>query len=228
MPSLGDYLGQLMSEIAIARMQADLETVRLAELYASHPLLKHLPVPHLRLPDVDVDVPILIDKTGDTSESPRGTVLLKKVQTAFVKVLDAELEKEDIKLTQRDKQRLSAAIKKEIQDEESRPEIRDTSLLADKLSKTSFTMIRKLRPVSGNRPTLSESAMKRITDAVRKEFIPLRQPPPRLAVKVTSAELANTGNENNIARIKLKINEQGVEWNSVEIDGQDVDKLLPE
>ena len=89
-------------------------------------------------------------------------------------------------------------------------------------------MIRKLRPASGNRPTLSEAAITRITDAVRKEFIPLRQPPPRLAVKVTSAELANTGNENNIARIKLKINEQGVEWNSVEIDGQDVDKLLPE
>ena len=32
MPYLGDYLGQLMAEIAIARMHADLETVRLAEM----------------------------------------------------------------------------------------------------------------------------------------------------------------------------------------------------
>ncbi len=66
MPNLGDYLGQLLSELSIARMQADLETVRLAELYAMHPLLRTMPVPHMRLPDVDLEIPVLIKASEDT------------------------------------------------------------------------------------------------------------------------------------------------------------------
>ena len=74
MPLLGDYLGQLLSEITIARMHADLETVRLAELYATHPLLKNFPVPHVRLPDVELELPVLI-KTSEEAhpgQPPRG------------------------------------------------------------------------------------------------------------------------------------------------------------
>ncbi|MEJ2127120.1 MAG: hypothetical protein P8X84_06440 [Candidatus Bathyarchaeota archaeon] len=50
MPNLGDYLGNLISEVTLARMQADIEAVRIAELYSSHPLLKNMPIPHFRLP----------------------------------------------------------------------------------------------------------------------------------------------------------------------------------
>ena len=60
MPYLGDYVGHLLSEITIARVQADLEAVRMAELYANHPLLKHLPVPHFRLPTMTLDVPVVV------------------------------------------------------------------------------------------------------------------------------------------------------------------------
>jgi len=60
MPFLGDYLGHLLGEVTIARMQADLETMRVAELYASHPLLKHMPVPHFRAPQIDMDIPVVI------------------------------------------------------------------------------------------------------------------------------------------------------------------------
>ena len=80
MPYLGEYLGHLMAELAIARMEADLETVRLAELYAAHPLLRSMPVPHLRLPDVDVDLPVLIDHMGRPNPAAgRDDPSLKKV-----------------------------------------------------------------------------------------------------------------------------------------------------
>ncbi len=46
MPNLGDYLGQLLSEITLARMHADLESIRIAELYAAHPLLRTFPFQH--------------------------------------------------------------------------------------------------------------------------------------------------------------------------------------
>lgn len=75
MPYLGDYLGHLLSEIATARVQADLETVRMAELYASHPLLKHLPVPRFRLPNLTLDVPVLIQDVEQARPAESNTKL---------------------------------------------------------------------------------------------------------------------------------------------------------
>src|SRR5688572_19693895 len=100
MSNLGDYLGQLMSEIAMARMQADLETVRLAELYASHPLLKHLPVPHVRLPDVDVDLPVLIKQAQPPreGESARGGISRTELRAKFRSLLDRELARAGVQL----------------------------------------------------------------------------------------------------------------------------------
>ena len=60
MPYLGDYLGHLLSEITNARVQADLESVRVADLYASHPLLKHMAVPRFRLPTITIDAPVVM------------------------------------------------------------------------------------------------------------------------------------------------------------------------
>src|SRR3989442_8134315 len=69
MPYLGDYLGHLLSEITTARVQADLESVRIADLYASHPLLRHMAVPRFRLPNVTIDAPVVITRM---EEAPAG------------------------------------------------------------------------------------------------------------------------------------------------------------
>src|SRR5438132_458461 len=62
MPALGEYLGTLLAEITSARLQADLEAARIAQLYASHPLLQHMPVPRFRLPSVSLDLPVAVEK----------------------------------------------------------------------------------------------------------------------------------------------------------------------
>lgn len=89
MPYLGDYLGQLMAEIAIARMHADLETVRLAEIYAAHPLLRTMSVPRLRLPEVDLELPVLIEQVEETRAGgpARGGVTLGEIRRKFDDVL---------------------------------------------------------------------------------------------------------------------------------------------
>ena len=73
MTYLGDYLGQLMAEVTKARVSADIEAVRIAEMYAEHPLLRNMPIPRFRLPSVEIDVPVLIDRISGTQagESPK-------------------------------------------------------------------------------------------------------------------------------------------------------------
>jgi hypothetical protein len=53
-------------------MRADWETVRVAEAYRQHELLRHMPVPRFRLPEVSIDLPVLIDSLqGETSAGLR-------------------------------------------------------------------------------------------------------------------------------------------------------------
>lgn len=68
--SLSDYLGHLLSSVSKARMQADLETIRLAEIYKKHPLLQHFPVPRVRLPKVELNVPVVMVGTLTPDDEP--------------------------------------------------------------------------------------------------------------------------------------------------------------
>lgn len=68
MPKLGDFIGAMLSDAMQARVQADVEAIRLAEFYSRDQLLQHLPVPHFRLPDIVVDLPMLV--AGATESSP--------------------------------------------------------------------------------------------------------------------------------------------------------------
>ena len=100
MPYLGDYLGHLLSEITIARMQADLEAVRVAELYATHPLLRTFPIPHFRLPDVDLDIPVVIQKLDNQSPNapPRGAPPLTAMRQAFEQAATRQFRSEGLTL----------------------------------------------------------------------------------------------------------------------------------
>src|SRR3954471_16358427 len=112
MPNLGDYLGQLLSEISMARAQADLESIRLAEVYASHPLLRTMPVPHVRLPEVELDIPVLVRAAEEprAGESTRGGIPLAEVKQKFTKVFDEHLAKSTIVLSKTEHRRVAAAL----------------------------------------------------------------------------------------------------------------------
>lgn len=60
MPKLGEFIGALLSDAVQARVRADLEAIKIAESYSAHELLKHLPVPRFRLPDITVEFPVLV------------------------------------------------------------------------------------------------------------------------------------------------------------------------
>jgi hypothetical protein len=60
MPKLGDVIGALLSDVARARVRADIEAMTIAEAYSRDPLLKHFPVPRFTLPEIVVDLPVLV------------------------------------------------------------------------------------------------------------------------------------------------------------------------
>jgi hypothetical protein len=232
MTYLGDYLGQLMAEISMARMQADVETLRIAELYAAHPLLRTMPVPHVRLPNVDLDIPVLIKASAEprAGESTRGGAPLAEMKRAFDNVLATTLARSHVALSAADTQRLHAALDERMTTHALPIEMSvDVLRVADDLTATALRVVGELRPVaSGGEPAVSASVAAALRDAARVEFLKLRTDPPRLTVLVTSAEIREAGTGENVTRLHLKVTEEGVEWTSIETNGISRDRLVPE
>ena len=232
MPYLGDYIGQILAEISIARLQADLETVRLAELYAAHPLLRTMPVPHLRLPDVDLEIPVLI-KTSEApraGESARGGATPANVGKKFNDVFAAHLSKADITLSAADRKKLSSALAERLTVTRAPVEISiDVHGLADDLTSTALHVVGELRPAADpEKPAITPALAAELREAVRLEFLKLRTSPPRLTVLVTSGEIREAGTAENLLRLRLKVSEEGVEWAPIESEGVRRDRLVPE
>lgn len=62
MNELGETLGHILCEITRARMAADLEAVRIAKNYSEDPdgLLRHFPVPRMRMPTIEMTLPVIV------------------------------------------------------------------------------------------------------------------------------------------------------------------------
>ena len=232
MPYLGDYIGQLLSEITIARMQADIEAVRVAELYAGHPLLRNMPVPHFRLPNVEVDTPVVIKRLEEpqAGETPRGVPTLEDMRKAFDKVLKQRLSEEGIRLEPKHENKLKAVLDGKMVALTQPVEVSiDIDRVANELSNAAFRTLTVFdlpdRPIDpARRPKLVE----KLKEELRVEFLKLRKPPTRLYVLVTTAEIREAGPSEAITRLHLKISEEGFEWTTIESDGQKQDRLVME
>src|SRR2546425_1389071 len=99
MPKLGDFIGALLSDAAQARVRADLEAVRIAEAYSGHELLKHLPVPRFRMPDITVDVPVLVSSVEGLDDASGGRLFGQPTSSEITKVVRTGLSSSGIKLS---------------------------------------------------------------------------------------------------------------------------------
>lgn len=227
MVNLGDYLGQLLAEISMARVQADLEAVRIAEMYASHELLKHFPIPRIRLDETELELPIVIVevKEIDPHGTGRGGLSAAALAKLYQPILSRELAGVGIPLTDDETKKITQVV-----DEAASAQARPGAVEVDSM------------PVIGAMSKAAQAflvAAGKDADAVRKA-IPLvnrlaltqsiedRTGLPRVAVGVTSSEIREAAPE-SVIRIGLKISEEGLAWTQIRRDdGGDESRLTLE
>ncbi len=226
MPKLGDYLGHLLSEITIARMQADLEAVRVAELYAGHPLLRNMPVPRFRMPDVEIDVPIVVKDLEEPSDgdTPQRNPSIEEIRKLFDKVLTSTLAKGNIKLNAAAQKKLNATLDKRVI-----ALTRPTEIAIDMNRVSQDFSINAVKAVGeAIKPEKRAEFEETLKDSVRVELIKIRKPPTRLNVLVTSAEIREAGPSEVVTHLRLKISEESFEWTTIESDEGKNDRLVIE
>lgn len=232
MPFLGDYLGHLLSEITIARVQADLEAVRVAELYASHPLLKNMPVPRFRLPTMTLDLAVAVKDMEEVKEgeSPRGGVPLPVIRETFDKLLGERLARANIKLSSTEKAKLDQELDRRISRAATPAYVSASTIhIADELVSAvvrSLGESKHMKSASGS--VRVETLADELKSAARLAFLTLRAAPPRLQVLVTSAEIREAGPGEQLAQLHLSISEEAFEWSVSESEGNTSSKLMPE
>lgn len=231
MPTLGDYLGLILSEFTRARMNADIESVRIARLYAGDPMLRTMPIPHFRLPNIEMDIPVIVSDMDDVGADPTPTVsdlpaIRKSFDTVFIKML----EKDKIKITPTNKKKLKSVLDAEFKKMHRPVDVPvDIGLIAEKLSKISSDLIRKFGYHSGtDGDLLSKKFNAELKEAAISEFGKFYKPLPRLHTLVKTAEIREAGPSENITRIHMKISEEGFELLKEEIEDESYDRLVPE
>jgi len=231
MPFLGDYLGHLLSEITTARLQADLEAVRVADLYASHPLLKSLPIPRFRLPTITLDVPVAVSKMEEAKpgESPRGGVPIAALRERFGAVLDQQLARAKVQLSAAERTKLDEALNLTVSNTTTPASVGTSSTrVADDLVATTLQNLDPQRVAGADRSAPLEELAADLRTAARAELLALATPPPRLEVLVTTAELRDAGPRELLAQLHLSVSEEAFEWSFSDAQGQARSKLIPE
>lgn len=226
MPYLGDFLGQLMAEVTIARAQADVESIRIAELYSGHDLLRHFPIPRVRLPDVQIDLAIVNRAEAAATSEQRVFPSAKDIAAEFHQKAVEHLKSAGVNLSAGRARTLEARLMKIAMSFEQPAGIPvDVSRLSSELANGAHAILNK-----GEREKFSRTALatqiKELRRLVRQTAIELQPSPPRMDVGVTPEEIRDAGEA--VTRIQLKITEEGLEWTSIETEGQTIDRLVME
>ena len=225
MPYLGDYLGHVLSEITIARMHADIEAVRIAELYAAHPLLRTMPVPRFRMPEVEFDIPVVINElekppSGGSGAAPSITELRKVFDTVFT----ARLKEEKIELPAASKTKLKQILDRTTLSLTKPSEIEmDMNRVATEFSNVTIKALAEV--IEPKKLAVLEETLK---ETVRVEFLQHRVVLPRLNALITTAEVREAGPSEVITRLHLKVIEEAFEWTTVGSDDEQRDRLVIE
>jgi hypothetical protein len=226
MPNLGEFLGQLAAAVTCARMQADLESIRVADLYANHSYLKHFAVPRFRLPNVEITIPALIDEVGEVEEkhSPKGIISIPDIQEETVRAVKSQIEKHDVRLNDR----ALASLKKKLND--GVQNIRNIEKMAADIIKVSQKVteiaVAELNKIPAIKRIDAAKWAPLIARSLRLALINRRKSADLIRVSVETGKVKATASPETLTQIKLTMTEDAMEWTMIE--GDEPDRLVPE
>ncbi len=224
MIDLKDYLSSLVVGINQARMMADFESAKIAEIYAKDNLLKTFSVPRFRTPDIELSIPVAIGSLENDYEKdyqPVDNVTFNAVAYNSLK---------DFYKTDSFNRKVSTTLRSNIA---TQTDLLEKRIKADLNQKekalVSFSQnIAKSFIKAVDAQINSEQLIEKIQTDLRPHIQPKQVAETSTKVIVQANELREIKPE-NIVHIKMKLSEEGMEWHKMTTEDGDTDmRLLPE
>jgi hypothetical protein len=222
MADLGDLMGSLMTGVIRARRVADEQTAALAEYYKTNPLLEDLSIPRIRIPELTIDIPMLIEDLlgGESVEMEEPDKIAAEAEAQ----LKSTMEKNNITISPAFQHIFANEVKKRLVDakQSGAPIMNETiarnvqNAFADTLSKTKSTL------------TASENQIiaRDLRDKVSAVSI-IKQPVnPSIIANIKTADVKERSSNANVVRLKITLKEEGLEWATQATDSGGVKHTL--
>jgi len=256
MATLKDYLGSLVKDLNEARYRADLESARIAQIYANDPILKNFSVPRMKILDTELTIPIAIDSLDESETTLHNPIdnneMFKTIYTEVKNIIETKSFNTEVskKLRSNIYSQIDS-LEKDIKGGEDTVKIIEK--YAEKIADTSFnhikkdskelkkynTRIKKIK-LDKNDNTQKEKYLKNMLVANLKQYFAHEVKPVQRVSRVENAQIIAESTKlkefhpQNIVYIKMKVTEESMEWQTMvernEDDTEDiiVSKLMQE
>ena len=232
MPKLNEYLGSIISSLSTARVMADVQTVRVAEDYAKHELLKHFSVPRMRIEDVEITIPVAIESTQEKLDEPVDIIKNRDFNSAIYSEVTRSLGMKSLP------KEMSTQVRAMISESTETLE-RQLNKSGDMASVNDFSqhISANVKRIATEQKILNEDQEKsdfnieeRIASTATQQINAMA---PKKSIGemnvIAESHLLKEQGAGNIMQIKLKISEDALEWqNSEDNEGNTKSMLLPE
>lgn len=208
MADLGELLGSMMCGLIRARRMADEQTAALAEYYKDNPLLEGLSVPRIRIPELTIDMPMLIENhvEGQSGEMEDPT----KIADAAGAQLKTTLSKNNIEINPDFHKTFSEKVKNQLElvKQTGAPIMKETVVrnvqdaFADTLTKTKTTLT----------ATDKETIARNFRTNVPKVSIAKEPVSSSIVANIKTADVKERASNTSVTRLKITLKEEGLEW----------------
>ncbi len=228
MTDLDEFLGAILAGVSHARRIADEESTAIAEYYKDNPLLAGMAVPRVRIPEFTIDIPLLIEDQEQKQPPkfrPRGTVA-KEVANAARNAI----KERGVKVPASTMKAFEVRLSRQLQGLTRLSSGRPAPAREQFVKVSELTFIDTLRDEKIEMPPdVQKAILGSLRRAARENLLEKPGLPPRLKVNVLTAEVKDKAAPVHVARIKLTVREEGLEWTTIEHDdGSSESRLTPE
>lgn len=252
MADLDQVLASVLASLANARRMADEQTSAIAQYYQANPLLQGMTVPRIRLPEVVIDLPLVIDGV-EAGKAPEVADTHTIVEAALATLGDKAWERE-ISLNAASRETwvraLQPAIERAVADSVSGR--LSSQLVQEAVANAAEGALHPLLgPLAQPRPRtraradlkadlktdvrveLSEAQKTAVLTAVKAAIrrVAIKSPGRAATLKtsVLTHDIKERASPDTVTRIKLVLREEGMEWQEVSRgDGSSRSMLTPE
>ncbi len=245
MADLGDLLGTLMVSLVRARQLADEASVAAAEYYRQHPLLEGMSVPRVRVPELTMDIPLLVkqEDPGEPAVPQQPDVIAREVAKTLTDTAAglglqvpgpaAAQFHEDVLTELRRQNAVGApAVGRGGASSRAQPIGFERPLTREGVVRAVDRVL--VRTLQAHRlEGIGADSARRLGEAVRQRAFDLAElksgRPPSLAASIATAEVKDQAGAANAARIFITLREEGLEWSAAQSsDGTTRRHLTPE
>jgi hypothetical protein len=216
-------IGAVVTAVTRARRLADEETAAVAEHYRATPLLSGMSVPRMRLPEVTIDVPVVVEafEPGVVGKPPT----VASVNTAAREGLKLALEERAVSMPSG---LLSSFRDRFAEEAKSLPSTAEQRTAYGDLADRVLTDLVGQPGRSTIDVATLQAARRRMREAVESAAVQTQVKPANLQVSVLTAAVRDASPE-SVTRVQIRLREEGVEWTTIEReDGSSVHRLVPE